>query len=124
MDFLLASLSDVPESLYEAAAVDGAGASRQFWQITLPLLLPRLLLLSARDLIISLQANFVPSLVMTKGGPGYATLFLPLYSYVLAFEDLRFGYAAAVVWSMYLLTALILGLQFLLSRRWQHQEAF
>jgi multiple sugar transport system permease protein len=121
---LLASLSDIPASLYEMAELDGASAWRRFWAITWPLLLPRLLLLSARDVIITLQANFVPSLVMTKGGPGYATLFLPLYTYQLAFEDLRFGYASAVVWTLYLLTGAIVAGQYWLTRRRRYDEAF
>lgn len=121
---LLASLNDIPPHLHEAAAIDGAGAWGRFRHVTLPLLLPRLMLLATRDILISLQANFVPSLIVTKGGPGYATFFLPLYSYLLAFDDLRFGYAAAVVWSMYLITALIVGLQYFIGRRWQHGDAY
>lgn len=121
---LLASLNDIPPHLYEAAALDGAGKRGAFAHITLPLLLPRLLLLTARDLITSLQANFVPSLIVTKGGPGYATLFLPLYSYLLAFDDLRFGYAATIVWTMYLITMIVIGLQYIFAKRWQYDESY
>jgi len=66
-----------------------------------------------------LQANFVPSLVVTKGGPGYATLFIPLYTYWLAFDDLRFGYAAAVIWTLYLITLVVVAVQIFATRRWQ-----
>jgi multiple sugar transport system permease protein len=121
---LLVSLNDIPRHLHEAAAIDGAGPFARFRYVTLPLLLPRLLLLTARDAIISLQANFVPSLIVTKGGPGYATLFLPLYSYLLAFDDFRFGYAAAVVWMMYLITVLVIGLQYFLGKRWPYSDAY
>ncbi len=121
---MIASLNDIPRHLYEAAAIDGAGTFARFRHVTLPLLLPRLLLLTARDIIITLQANFVPSLIVTKGGPGYATLFLPLYTYFLAFDDFRFGYAATVVWTMYLITVLVIGLQYFLGRRWQHSDAY
>ena len=121
---LLASLGDIPSSLYEMATIDGANNRIIFWRITLPLLLPRLLLLTARDLILSLQANFVPSLLVTKGGPGYATFFLPLYTYFLAFEDFRFGYAAAVVWVMYFITVVIVGVQYLFARKWQYEDMF
>ncbi len=118
---LFASLRSLPRHLFDAAALDGAGPWNRFVHVTLPLLLPTLLILTARDLIVSLQANFTPSLVVTKGGPGYATLFLPLYSFILAFEDLRLGYAAAVVWAMYAVTmAVVVGL-FLLWRRWRFQ---
>jgi multiple sugar transport system permease protein len=121
---LLASLGEFPPHLDEAAALDGAGCWARFWHITLPLLLPRLLLLTARDLIVGLQASFTPSLVLTRGGPGYATLFVPLYSYILAFDDFQFGYASALVWFVYALTVLGMGALFLVSRRWQHTGAF
>jgi multiple sugar transport system permease protein len=121
---LLAVVRTVPQALYEASEMDGAGAWARFRFITLPILIPSLVLLVARDLILSLQANFVPSLVVTKGGPGYATVFIPLYTYWLAFDDLRFGYAAAVVWTLFLITFLVTGLQYLLARRWQYEGAF
>lgn len=114
---LLASLREIPAELHHAAAIDGAGSLQRFRHITLPLLLDRLILLSARDLIVALQANFVPSLVITRGGPGYATLFVPLYAYQLAFDDLDFGYAATVVWSLYAITLVIVFVQQWLRRR-------
>jgi multiple sugar transport system permease protein len=120
---IVASLRSLPVHLYDAASLDGAGVWGRFRHLTLPLMLPSLLLLTARDLIISLQANFTPSLIVTKGGPGYATLFLPLYSYQLAFDDLRLGYAAAVVWALYAITLLVVAGQYLLTRRWIFGEA-
>ncbi len=116
---ILASARNIPEELYAVSAIDGAGVWARFYAITLPLLAPSLLLLTARDLIVSLQANFVPSLVVTKGGPGYATLFIPLYTYWLAFDDLRFGYAAAVIWTLYLITLVVVAVQIFATRRWQ-----
>lgn len=121
---LIASLHDIPTPLYETADIDGAGKWQKFWYITWPLILPRLLLLSARDTIISLQANFIPSLIMTKGGPGYATFYLPLYTYLLAFEDLRLGYASTVVWTLYLITGGVIAFYYLLGKRWQYADAF
>ncbi len=121
---LLASLQEIPIGLLEASALDGANGWRRFRSVILPLILPRLLLLSARDLIVSLQANFVPSLLVTKGGPGYATLLLPLYTYQLAFDDLRIGYAATVAWAMYVITLLVVVAQFTLSRRWRHEGSY
>jgi multiple sugar transport system permease protein len=121
---LLASLQEIPSGLIEASALDGANGWRRFRHVILPLLLPRLLLLSARDLIVSLQANFVPSLLVTRGGPGYATLLLPLYTYQLAFDDLRLGYAATVAWAMYAITLLVIVAQYALSKRWRHEGSF
>jgi multiple sugar transport system permease protein len=121
---LLAVARNVPDQIYEASTLDGAGAWAAYRHITLPLLLPSLLLLAARDLVVCLQANFVPSLIVTQGGPGYATLFIPLYTYWLAFDDLRFGYAAAVVWTLYLLVAGLVIAQFVYSRRWLYEGTF
>lgn len=103
---LLVGLQSVPRDLYEAAMVDGAGAWQCFWRITLPLLTPWLLLLTFRDMIVSLQNTFTPSFMLTYGGPDYATTFAPLLVYELAFDLGEFGLASA----MLVLTYLLLGL--------------
>ncbi|RIK36134.1 MAG: sugar ABC transporter permease [Chloroflexi bacterium] len=121
---LLAATRTIPAELYEASEMDGAGALARYRFITLPMLIPSLVLLTARDLIVSLQANFVPSMVVTKGGPGYATLFIPLYTYWLAFDDLYFGYAAAVVWTLYGITFIVVAVQSLLLRRWHYTGSY
>jgi multiple sugar transport system permease protein len=121
---LLATARNIPGHLYEASSLDGAGVWVNFRYLTMPLLLPSIILLSARDLIVCLQANFVPSLIVTQGGPGYSTLFVPLYTYWLAFDDLRFGYAAAVVWTLYLLFFCVVIVQFAGSRRWHYERGF
>ena len=121
---LLAALQEMPPGLIEASALDGASAWQRFTQVVFPLLLPFLLLLTARDLIVSLQSNFVPTLLVTRGGPGYATLLLPLYTYQLAFDDLHLGYAAAVVWAMYAITLGVIFLPYLLSRKRHYEGSF
>lgn len=103
---LLVGLQSVPRTLYEAAMVDGAGAWQCFWKITLPLLTPWLLLLTFRDMIVSLQNTFTPSFMLAYGGPDYATTFAPLLVYELAFDLGDFGLASA----MLVLTYLLLGL--------------
>ena len=116
----LAALGDIPGETLEQSAVDGASAWQSLWRITLPLLAPILLILLMRDTVFSLQANFVPALIVGRGGgPNYATTFLPMYVYTNAFDYLRFGYAAAMTWSMYLLTALILLGQYRVAVRWR-----
>jgi len=86
----------VPPELGELAVVEGAGLWQRFRRITLPLMLPALLLLLARDAIFSFQTSFVPALLVTGGGPPrYSTTYLPLFLYRNAFEYLRYGYAAA-----------------------------
>jgi multiple sugar transport system permease protein len=121
---LLASLNDVPRALYEMAAMDGAGVRARFWHVTLPLLLPRLLLLSMRDSVVVLQASLAPAQMLLGGGAGYATLVVPLYSYLLAFDDLRLGYAATLSWAMYLIALGWIGLQVVVLRRSGHRGAF
>ena len=116
----LASLQGVSRDMLDQAAVDGSGPWRSFWGISLPLIAPALLLLLFRDTILSFQANFVPALIVGRGGgPDYATTFLPMYIYTTAFGYLRFGYAAAMTCAMYVLTALVLWLQYRTVRRWR-----
>jgi len=115
---MLAALRDVPPELYDAALVDGAGPWARLRLIILPIIAPTFLLLIFRDTIVSLQENFAPALLVTKGGPHFATLFLPLKIYIDAFQNFRFGYGAAMIWVLYGVTALIVFLQYLTTRRW------
>lgn len=115
---LLAGLKNIPSFLYEAAIVDGANRWQAFRHITLPLLTPWLLLLTFRDLIVSLQQTFTPSFVITYGGPYYATTFVPLLIYEIAFDFFDFGLAAALLVLTYLLLGLIVfGIISLVGRR-------
>lgn len=116
----LAALSDIPRDLKDQAAIDGSSAWQSFSRITLPLLAPTLLVLVLRDAIVSLQANFVPALIIGRnGGPNYATTYLPTYIYREAFAYLRFGYAAALTWFMFLLTGLVIYLLYRSAERWR-----
>jgi multiple sugar transport system permease protein len=113
----LIALRSIPRPLYEAARVDGASAWQSFWRITLPLLTPWLLLLTGRDLLMSLQNTFTPSFVLTYGGPYYATTFAPLLIYELSFDFFDFGLAGAVLVILYLLmTLFMLSLVSLMER--------
>lgn len=90
-----AGLQGIPEDIYEAAALDGAGPLRAFWSITLPLLKPTLLYAAVITLVGGMR-TFGQVIIMTGGGPGTSSEVLALYMYRLAFEFLRFGEAAAV----------------------------
>jgi multiple sugar transport system permease protein len=117
---LLVTRQGLPAELYDLAALEDATAWSVFRRITLPLMAPVLLLLLARDTIFSLQATFVPALVVTDGGPPpYATTYVPLFVYRNAFEYLRYGYAAAATLMMFALTALIVLAQWRIVRRWR-----
>ena len=109
----LIARSRVPVELHEIAAIDGAGPWSRFLRVTLPIMAPALLLIVARDTIVSLQATFAPALLVTEGGPPpYATTYLPLFVFRNAFEYLRYGYASAATVVMLLATASVLWLQY------------
>lgn len=117
---LLVTRQGLPTELYDLAALEDVTAWGLFRRVTLPLMAPVLLLLLARDTIFSLQATFVPALVVTEGGPPlYSTTYVPLYVYRNAFEYLRYGYAAAATLTMLVLTAAIVVCQLALLRRWR-----
>ncbi|MCB8958681.1 MAG: sugar ABC transporter permease [Ardenticatenales bacterium] len=115
---ILAGLQTIPRSFYEAARVDGATRWQSFWRLTLPLIMPWLLLLTFRDLLVSLQNTFTPSFIMTYGGPYYTTTFIPLLIYEVAFDFFDYGLAAAILLLAYILIGLIiLGIVFLVDYR-------
>ncbi len=90
----LAGLQGIPQTRYEAAALDGAGAWAQFWHITLPGLRPTLVFATIATAIFTLR-SFEPVYVVTGGGPRNATNILVYYIYEQAFALLDVGYAAA-----------------------------
>jgi N,N'-diacetylchitobiose transport system permease protein len=91
---LYAGLTSIPEDIYEAARIDGAGAWRQFWSVTGPMLEPIFLILTSLSVIWDLK-TFSQNFVVTRGGPAGSTLLLNLYTYQLGFGVSRFGTAAA-----------------------------
>ena len=115
----LAARRAIPVRLYEAAAVDGASPWFTLRQVTIPLMAPVLALLALRDVVLSFQVNFVPALVITNGGPRYATTYLPLYAYRAAFRYFRLGYASAMTLTMFAITALVVLAQYRLAKKWR-----
>jgi multiple sugar transport system permease protein len=110
----------VPRPFYELAAEQGAGPLSRAWRVTLPLMMPTLLLLLLRDTALALQATFVPALLVTEGGPPPSgTLYLPLFVYRNAFSYFRYGYAAAATVWVFALTASIVWLQYRVVRRFR-----
>jgi multiple sugar transport system permease protein len=117
----VAARRSIPADLYDMAVVDGASSPALVRFVTLPMMLPVLLLLVLRDVVLVLQATLVPSLVVTGGGPPpYATTYGPLFIYQQAFEYLRYGYAAAATAVFLVVTILIVLLQVRVLRRWGH----
>jgi len=116
---LLAGLQVIPEELYRAARMDGAGAWQLFRHITLPLLRPVLLLVL---LFRTMDAARVFDLifVLTGGGPANTTETLVVYSYKLMYRTLQFGYGSAVAVATFLfIFALSLGYLYFMRRSWQ-----
>ncbi len=90
-----AALKDVPEDLYEAARVDGAGPVGRFRHITLPSIAPTLGVLSALLIIYSFKA-FDYIFVLSQGGPGTSTATVPFLSYLVSFTQFDFGVGSAI----------------------------
>jgi len=117
----LAGLQGIPSELYEAAAIDGAGAWRKFWAITLPMLSPVLFYNLITGVIVTFQ-YFTNAYVMTGGGPGRATLFYNLYLYQNAFQYFKMGYASALAWILFLIILAFTVVIFKSSPYWVYYE--
>lgn len=122
MVIFLAGLQGLPEHLYEAAKIDGAGPLRLFRHITLPMLTPTIFFMLVTSTIGSLQ-TFTNVYVMTNGGPGSATLMYGLYLYQNAFTFLKMGYACALAWVLFAVVLALTYLQFRGASRWVYYEA-
>jgi multiple sugar transport system permease protein len=121
---MLAARRELPGALYDVARAEGAGAWATFRRVTLPLLVPVLGLLVARDLAMSMQSSLVPTLLVTRAGPLNATKTLPALVYERGFRELRFGDAAALSLLLFALTAALVAVQLRVIRRWtaSHQD--
>ena len=121
---LLAGLQAIPRDLYEAAEMDGTRPARVFWRITLPLLMPNLLVVLVLALIRAVQI-FDEVYVLTGGGPGTSTLFLTQYIYEVGFASLlrNPGLAAAASILMGAVLVVLTLLQLGLARRNERRGA-
>jgi len=118
MVLFLAGLQEIPEELYEAARIDGAGRLQTFWRVTWPMLAPTTFLALLLTLTRSFQV-FDQVFVMTGGGPGTATLTVVQYLYLVAFTQYKFGYGSAIAVGLLLL---LLTLTLLL--RWWNRRGY
>lgn len=117
MVIYLASLQDVPVSLYEAASLDGAGRWHQLRHVTLPMISPIILFNLIMGLIGSFQ-YFTQVYIMTNGGPEDSTQFYSLHLFNRAFYDFKMGYASAQAWVLFLITLACALLVFKTSLKW------
>jgi len=107
---LLTGIQNIPESYYEAAQIDGAGAVARFVRITLPLLRPTLLFVTVTSMIASFQI-FDPVFVMTSGGPLFSTETLVSYIYHEGFQLFDMGYAATLACVLFLVVLAVTVVQ-------------
>jgi multiple sugar transport system permease protein len=123
MIIFLAGLRQIPTDLYEAASMDGAGPTRQFFKITLPLLTPVIFFNLILQSIDAFKA-FTPAFIVSggTGGPINSTLFYTLYLYQQAFAYFRMGYASALAWLLLVIIAIFTAVAFLTSRRWVYYQ--
>lgn len=121
MLIFLAGLKQIPQELYEAASIDGAGGWRKFVRITLPLLSPVILFNLVMQIISGFMV-FTQAFVVTGGGPLDTTRFYSLYLYDQAFRNFRMGYASAMAWVLLLIIAFFTALAFRSSSMWVHYE--
>lgn len=122
MIIFLAGLQNVPHELYEAAEIDGAGAWRRFWNVTVPMLSPTIFL----NLILAIIGSFTVfelAFIATDGGPNYASWFFALHIYANAFRFYDMGYSSALAWVLFALMAGLTYAQFRLARRWVYYAA-
>ena len=123
MIIFLAGLRQIPQDMYEAASLDGAGKWRQFVKITLPLLTP-VVFFNAIIQTIEAFKSFTPAFIISggSGGPINSTLFYTLYLYNEAFGFFRMGYASALAWFLLVLIACFTAFSFLSSKYWVHYD--
>ena len=116
MIIFIAGLQNIPDELYEAARIDGAGAWRQFRHVTVPMLGPTFLFVGVVTAIGQLQI-FAEPYVMTRGGPLNRTLSMVMLMYDQGFKFWRMGYAAAVAFVLFLIIGAATVVQMKLQER-------
>jgi len=117
MVIYLAGLQGIPQELYEAASMDGAGRWRRHLSVTLPLMTPTIFFVAVTSIMGSLQV-FEQTYILTQGGPAYSTTTLSWYIYVQAFAWLHMGFGCALAYVLFLIIMVLTLIQFRLQRLW------
>lgn len=121
MVIFIASLQGVPQELYDAAKVDGAGRFQRFRSVTLPMISPATYFNLVLATIGALKV-FELAFLTTQGGPSYATWFYMLQLYQTAFENFDMGYASALAWIFFIVVIGLTYLQVRWSETWVYYE--
>lgn len=121
----LAALQGVPDQLYEAAEIDGAGSLRKFWHVTVPMITPVIFF----DIVTSLiggfqifQEGYVMADNNTPGAPMNSLMFYNLHMFLKAFKVFDMGYAMAMAWFLFLIAIFVTIVNLVASKYWVHYE--
>lgn len=117
MIILLAGLQSIPNQLYEASAIDGANTIVKFFKITLPMLSPTMFMVLILNIISSFQVFDLIN-IMTDGGPGRATNVLVYRIYQEGFQNMKFGYASAMAYFLFMIVLVVTLIQFRGQKKW------
>ncbi len=117
-----AGLKQIPKDYYESAMIDGAGAVKRFFSITLPCLSPIILFNLIMQLISGFM-TFTSAFIITEGGPNEATNYISLYIYNNAFSYHKMGYACALSWVMLIIITVVTLVVFKTSNKWVFYES-
>ncbi len=117
MIIFLAGLQGIPDSMYDAASIDGANGWQKTLHVTIPLLTPTIFFNTVLGIIGALQ-TFAAAFVATEGGPGFATWFFSLHIWKQAFDYWNMGYAASLAWFFALIIISLTIFQMRMSKRW------
>jgi multiple sugar transport system permease protein len=118
----LAGLQAIPSDYYDAASVDGAGRSRRFRHVTLPLLTPSLFFTGILSLIGSFQVFDQVFVLSRPGKPTDATITMVYFIYENGFRNFKMGYASAASWVLFMIVAVLMFIYFRSQRRWVHYQ--
>ena len=122
MVIFIAGLGNIPDSMMEAASLDGAGAWKRLRHVIIPLMTPLIFFNMIMAIINSFQ-TFIPAKIMTEGGPEKATLFAVLKIYNEGFQWFNMGFASALAWELFLIIVGLTIAQFYAQRYWVHYES-
>lgn len=117
MVIFLAALQNVPTSLYEAAEIDGASKTQQFFKITVPLITPVIFFNLIMQMVHAFQEFNGPYMII-EGGPLHSTYVLSLYIYDQSFKYFNLGYGSALSWVLFAIVAGLSAISFFTSKYW------
>ncbi|RRC96224.1 carbohydrate ABC transporter permease [Schaalia canis] len=116
-----AALEQLPESVMEAARIDGAKGMTMLFKVILPMMSPSIFFAAVMTVIGALQV-FVQPQMLTGGGPGNSTLPMVMFIYNTGFKFQQLGMAAAAAWILFAIIILITAFQFQAQKKWVHYE--